>query len=157
MLLQHYNSINSLAVFQNNEIDRVFERVPGSNIPDPRVRGTYATLGGIQIVLLRNAEGLCLWSGGKCFNMTSVECDRAQAHDHVLLTIRVHNMVVSQIRYDRPLLDPPISGIASPFAVEEDYDFGLFLSNVCSDKERQNRMFRGAQSDSESPGADKGG
>jgi hypothetical protein len=55
------------------------------------------------------------------------------------ITIKSHEMIIFDDDYDE--IVPTFEMDMTPFAEDEDFDFGLFLENVSKDKSRQSRLF----------------
>jgi hypothetical protein len=58
-----------------------------------------------------------------------------------LLQVLSDGRVILQLTYLPPVLDPPLSADLTPFVEEEDFDFGVLLSNLSQDRGRQERIY----------------
>ena len=71
--------------------------------------------------------------------------DQKNSQGNISLRIidKIGNQVITELKYTKPKIIPPLEVDPTPFVEEEDYDYGLFLSNVVDDPDRKNRIYSG--------------
>lgn len=110
--------------------------------PD-RISGAYARVGDRLACLYRSCDRLFFSLDGKAIELgedTSAHFRRRG--ETRVLTVRREELTLIQWEYRLPPLDPPLEEDPTPFVEAEDFDFGLFVSNVVNDKARKDRIFR---------------
>ncbi len=118
--------------------------VSRGDVAEPhRISGAYARVGEHLACLYRCGDRLFFSLDGK---RTEVSEDAA-AHlrrrgEARVLTIRQGNLTLVEWEYRLPPVNPPLEEDPTPFVDAEDFDFGLFVSNVLNDGARKDRIFR---------------
>jgi hypothetical protein len=113
------------------------ERVPS------QLSGLFDEIGGKLVLLFRLNGILYLQIGHQRMAMDDHTIELQSANGYRILRFLSGRRVAFELRYDRPIIDPPLSEDPTPFVEEEHFDFGLSLANLSRDRGRQARMFSG--------------
>jgi hypothetical protein len=122
------------------------EFVPFSRSQEPErpvvpVSGTYGHIAGRRVMLFRLDGDLTLQIDGWRLPMENYTVTlRSENGNHVFQVSTIGGAILEWV-YAPPTIDPPLELDPTPFVEEEDFDFGLFLANVSSDRGRQDRSY----------------
>lgn len=128
----------------------------GEPVDFAAVEGTYARLGGRTVVFFRNGDSLGVAVDGNIYTVDDSlliiwRTIRESEYDSAILVRRGESELILshpesglvQLRYPSgPAEGPPLQEDPTPFISEEDWDLGLFISNVLSDEERRRSIYR---------------
>jgi hypothetical protein len=109
------------------------------------VTGQFGTLGDVTMVLYRSGDALFLRAGSEVLPLDdTVSASHHRTGDLRTLEISRGGEVRARAEYTLPppIVDPEED--PTPFAEEEDFDFGLFLATVANDPARRSRMYHPA-------------
>jgi hypothetical protein len=110
----------------------------GSEAPDiTEFAGSFPEVKGGLFVLYRHRGQVIFWAFGNEFvldGQTIVDVDGSGRNR--CLSIKTMGKSVSELEYEL-LNDGPIPGDLTPFIDDEDFDFGLFVSNISKDQDRR--------------------
>lgn len=146
MILQSFDHFDQIAQFDpvNGSLERGPRlKSPGAHAAD----GWFSDLGHVSVLLYREDGGLWLGVGEERFDLTGdsgivVRWQRGASTALLSITRGEEQCVV---RYP---VGPVVSADdPTPFAEDEDFDFGLFVANVLSDAERLERVRTAGQID----------
>lgn len=110
-------------------------------IPTGQFHGAAARLGDLDACLYRTGRELAFRVSEKVFALDSetvVELRRGTVN--LLLVVRKGSPVFTWT-YPAPVMDPSLEVDPTACVEEEDFDFGLFVSNVSKDPARKARLF----------------
>lgn len=125
-------------IVKYNEKSGEFEIV-NRNSPDvpENLDGSYEILGGVFVVLYINDQELYVGVGSNSFQMgNGLEISVKNDADNRLMTLTKNGAVLSTVQY-KILSENKFAGDTTAFIDDEDFDYGLFLSNISKDKGRQ--------------------
>jgi hypothetical protein len=94
------------------------------------------------VLLYRLADTLYLEIDGQQLPLDKHIVEVRPVNGRHLLRMLSDGRVVTELTYDLPQLNPPLSLDPTAFVEEEDFDFGLFLHNISHDLSRQMRPYR---------------
>jgi hypothetical protein len=140
ILLRSFDKYNRFADF-DPQTGQLRERSARSLGGPQRFQGFFTTLGGQRIALYRASDGIHVHCQDKDFELSRAHVDRRREGQQYLLDLSDANGSVVSVRYSPPALYPPLEMDPTAFVEEEDFDFGLLLSNISKDPVRQSRMF----------------
>lgn len=141
MLVQSHTVFNEVAEFDPET--GALEVFPRSIDERVEIRGHYAILSGVLVVLYRTGDGLNLrigstvLVGGELLSVT-----HARKVTDCRLSVTRSGVPPLEINYTVSLLDPPLALDPTPFVEDEDFDFGLFISNVLQSPTRRQQIYR---------------
>ena len=112
----------------------------------PAVHGHYGRLGDTLVLLYRMGADLYLRIGETVVlvdKTTSITYRRVKDHWELEVTDESTGDVTARVEYSlpEPIVAPEED--PTPFAEPEDFDFGLFISNVVNNAERMSLIYRG--------------
>jgi hypothetical protein len=143
MLLQSHQSFDTVAEYDpTTRTFTTFSRKaePGRASSGQR-SGVFDYLGERRVLLYRLAGVLYLEVDDQRIPMEGHVVEVHPVNGDRVLRVLANSTVVIELMYIPPHLDPPLSDDPTAFVEEEDFDFGLFLTNVSRDQERQARMY----------------
>lgn len=119
---------------------------PSSDSAAHAVQGHYGSLGGRPVLLYRDSGNLLLRVEGLVVPIdgtASISHSRTDNGSVLLVADNRTGETVDRLEYALP--DPVVAPEEdpTPFADPEDFDFGLFISNVANDAERRSIIYRG--------------
>jgi len=94
------------------------------------------------LILYREADVLHLRLDDTDFELTDdtrIELSRGDVN--VLTAVRGGTVLFS-LKYQPPVIEPPLEIDPTPFVEEEHFDFGLFVYNIMRDVDRRSRIYR---------------
>jgi hypothetical protein len=144
MLLQSHKSFNTMADY--DPVTGTFVTFSRSSEParaSGKKAGAFDDIGGKRALLFRLAGVLYLQVENQRMQMDDHAIELQSVHGRRVLQVFSDGKVVLELTYDPPILDPPRAMDPTPFVEEEDFDFGLLLSNLSRDRSRQSRMYTG--------------
>lgn len=145
MLLQSHNSFDTMADYDPVTGTLViFTRSADAAGASGEKAGAFDEIGGKRVLLFRLGGVLYLQVENQRMRMDDHAIELRSVNGRRVLQVRSNGKVVVELTYDPPLLDPPLSVDPTPFVEEEDFDFGLLLSNLSKDRSRQSRMYTGS-------------
>ncbi len=143
MLLQSHQVFDTIADYNpgTDEFVTFSRRCQPMRMTGP-ITGSFDHINGRRALLFRLAEILYL----------QIDSQRLSMEDHIvklrfengqrLLEVFTGDRVVLKLICTPPTLDPPLELDLTAFIEEEDFDFGLYLANVSSNRDRQARMYK---------------
>lgn len=143
MLLQYHDRFDIVAEF-DLETGRTELLPRPSSLPLTATEGWFSVLGGVFVLFFRHAGRLWLRVGDKTFDLDTeptVEW-RREGGMSILMVADDEGELVLRYRAG-PRSGPPLSDDSTPFVDEEDWDLGLFVSNVVLDEERSELVRNG--------------
>jgi hypothetical protein len=142
MLLQSHSSFGTLAELNETTGElKEFSRADARTGALNRIEGCFDVLGDQIVALYRLDEILFVLVGNKRLRLDECQIQLQSEGQMAKLFIVCRKGIALEVEYERRLLDPPLSQDPTAFAEAEDFDFGLFLSNVSRDCKRQERLF----------------
>ena len=102
-------------------------------------RGHYSRAGGQLTVFYRIDDSFYLWLTGRQWSAESSLIAWSNRGNESCLTVQDSSGIRAEIRYEVQPRDPRD---ITPFAEDEDWDFGLFVTNVLNSPERSGRIYR---------------
>ena len=140
MLIQYYERMDVIAEF-DPETGRLHPMPRPSHLPFSATDGWFSILDGTCVVFYRHRRRLWLRAGAELFALDE-NTALAWGADRGVSWFQVadsHRTIV--LRYPSgPPWGPPLSEDPTPFVHDEDWDLGLFITNVMSDEERRRRI-----------------
>ncbi|WP_445366009.1 hypothetical protein ACJJJB_07940 [Microbulbifer sp. ANSA001] len=136
--LQSNDKYNELAEYDHEEgtFTIVFRNGLGAKIPIKTV-GTFAILSTVFVALYKFGQELYVRVGGQCIPLTDdvivTVCGEVNSR---LLTIKKAGVEVTSLNYTLDV-SKIIPGDSTPFVEDEDFDFGLFVSNIATSSKRK--------------------
>ena len=144
MLLQNHGRFDVVAEFHpdTGRVD-LLARPTGLAVTD--TDGWFSILAGVCVVFFRRGGKLWLRVGDHAFDLDS-GAEIEWAGDGRISRLRVtdHETDVILNYPSGPPFGPLISDDPTPFVAEEDWDLGLFVSNVVFDDERRDLVRQGS-------------
>jgi hypothetical protein len=140
MLIQSFDRHSEVAEF--DPMSESIQTMARSSTLPTGLAGHYAHLDDALIVLYRDGHNLWLKFGDTRVPLhpsSRAEYYRAGARRSLRVQSDSKDL---QFTYHLKELDPPLSIDFTPGVEEEDFDFGLFISNVVNNPERQERLYR---------------
>ncbi len=138
--LQSKNEYDCLAEFDpaTGGLRKHSRRTLGVNAPDVKeIVGSFADIKSGLLVLFQSRGRIVFWASGKEFELdgqTIVDVHGSGCKKR--LTIKTNGAVVHDLDYELAN-DDAISDDPTAFVDGEDYDFGVFVSNISKDKDRR--------------------
>jgi hypothetical protein len=116
-----------------------------SGVNTRATHGHYCRLGDTSLVFYRSGETLLLRIGETVVpvdNNSSITYNRVKDRRVLEVTVKATSAIAARVEYalPKPVVAPEVD--PTPFAEPEDFDFGLFISNVASDPQRWSRIYR---------------
>jgi hypothetical protein len=144
MLLQSHKSFDTMADYDPATGTFVtFSRGAEPARASGQKAGAFDSIGGKRVLLFRLAGMLYFQVDSQRMRMDHYTIELRSVNGRQVLRVLSNGKVVLELTYDPPLLDPPLAEDPTPFVEDEDFDFGLFLSNLSRDRSRQSRMYAG--------------
>src|SRR5262245_57640157 len=141
MLLQSHQSFDTMADYDPATGTFVtFSRGAEPVRASGQKAGAFDSIGGQRVLLFRLAGVLYLQVDTQLMESDDHAIDLRSVNGHRLLCVLSDGKLVLKLPYAPPLLDPPLAVDPTPFAEEEDFDFGILLSNLSRDRTRQARI-----------------
>ncbi len=148
ILLQSMEKYDELIEF--DPISGVKRKISKKVQPDysgRAIQGSFSELGDHLIFLFRIDDNLHLIIDNKEVTLpVYIKVIRFEDISDGTISLKIidniSNKVVSELKYQKPNIYPPLNLDPTPFIDEEDFDYGLFLSNVLNDINRRNRIYR---------------
>lgn len=105
------------------------------------ISGTFGSVGKMQICVYRDNGIMYLQVAKQRIPLREVRAEIRQNGSSRTLLLWKENTLLWSSKY---FAGPPFLTDDDPtaFAEEEDFDFAIFLANVCSSRSRQERMYR---------------
>ena len=143
MLLQSHQSFDTVADYDptTGTFNTFSRKAEPGRVSSGHRGGVFDHLGGKRVLLYRLAGVLYLEVDGQRILMEGHVVEVHPVNGDRVLRVLADGTVVFELTYSPPHLDPPLSDDPTAFVEEEDFDFGLFLTNVSRDRERQARIF----------------
>jgi hypothetical protein len=146
VILRSFDEYDVLVSFspESGKIERTSQAELGTG-RELRVEGEYAYLGNVLVAVYRSEDQLYFQAQGQI-----VALDSSTTVDHQceggLCRLKVRQSgqggKVIQVDYLEPDLILPIEDDPTPFIDAEQFDFGLFVSNLAKDSDRCSRVYR---------------
>ncbi len=108
-------------------------------------QGHYSRLDDTLVVLYRDGGEVFLRIGSTLIRVddsTSVTCRHVEGRQMLEVTDSTTGDDVTRLEYTLPSPIVSPEDDPTPFAEPEDFDFGLFISNVANDPGRRSRIYR---------------
>ncbi len=146
MLLLFYDRYDTLAEFDpsTGRLEEFSRRAEPARATAP-LQGTYARVDGRLVSLYRQDDGTLVLRVDALVvpldTRSRIELLGSGRGRRVRVTR--DGRPVAEWHHEQPVLDPPLEEDPTPFVEEEHFDFALYLSNVASDSERCERLYRG--------------
>jgi hypothetical protein len=109
------------------------------------VHGHYGWLGDTLVLFYRNREALLLRIGASIApidNTTSITYNRVKDRRVLEVIDKATGAIAARLEYTLPKPVVAPEDDPTPFAEPEDFDFGLFISNIANDPQRRSRIYR---------------
>jgi len=111
------------------------------------IQGSFSELGKHLVFLFRIDETLHLVIDNEHIVLdNNIRIIRVSDKSDETITFMIidifSNETIIEIKYQKPNIYPALEFDPTPFVDEEDFDYGLFLSNVLNDVDRRNRVYR---------------
>ncbi|WP_204014234.1 hypothetical protein [Virgisporangium aurantiacum] len=116
------------------EVDR--ERSDAGRLP---VRGHYGRLDGAIAVFYRFEGDLFVWLRGRSWRATTSFLKWRRDGAKSQLVVSDGGGAKAAVAYET---ESGIEHDPTPFVEDEDFDFGLYVSNVLNDEERSSRIYQ---------------
>ncbi len=143
MLVQYHERFDVIAEF-DPESGRVQPLPRPDGLSPGGTDGWFAILGGVCVVFYRQAARLRLQIGGRTFDLDGDASVDWRVEDRTAVFTVTDESGQVMLRYTSgPSSGPWVSDDPTPFVEEEDWDLGLFISNVIFDEERSDLVRRG--------------
>jgi hypothetical protein len=110
-----------------------------ADLRETALRGHFAYIGGSVVVFYRLDDDLLLWLSGHAWHAASPLVSWSKEGSESCLTVQGDGGTRVQIKYQVEVRD---QDDPTPFAEEEDWDFGLYVINVLNDPLRRERIYR---------------
>jgi hypothetical protein len=145
MILKNHTTYDKMCEYDpvTGALTTFFLRVEPQRMPS-EISGFFDHLGGKLVVLFRLAGILYLQVESQRIPIDNHTVEVQTVHGHRVLRVLTNGKAELEIRYEPPIIDPPLSEDPTPFVEEEHFDFGLFLANLSRDRGRQARIFGGS-------------
>lgn len=144
MLLQYHNRFDIVAEFDpdTGQID-VLPRPQGLSVA--ATDGWFSLLSGVCVAFFRQAGQLRLRVGDRCFALDQDVSIEWHSDDNTSILKVADRDGEIALRYRTgPRSGPALPDDQTPFIDQEDWDLGLFVSNVMFDEERTELVRHGA-------------
>ena len=106
--------------------------------------GYYGLIGDTTVIFYRD-NGLYLRIGGTVVpvdDTVAVSHERDDGHHVLQAADVVSGLLIVRLEYRRPDPDIAPEDDFTPFVEPEDFNFGLFISNVANDRSRRSQIYR---------------
>lgn len=142
LILQSFDKFDVLAEFDPST-NTFFQHSKAENLslPPTTISGVFAQLGKTMMLLYRFNKQLYLQIADHKLEISNrVRASLIKA-DFCTLIIKSGEDIIFRLEYLPLVISPPLETIVTPFAEEEDFDFGLFVHNIINDPGRSLRVF----------------
>ncbi len=119
------------------------------------VYGHYGVLGDSLVLFHRRGDALLLGIGTTLVpvdNTISISYNRVKNSRVLEVTDSATHTIACRLEYDLPEPIVAPEDDPTPFADPEDFDFGLFISNVANDAQRRSLIYRDNEKRVSAPG-----
>ena len=144
MLLASHDRFDEMAVFNLSDgrltiLSRDEARASGMS----DVAGFFSALDGHTWIFFRDSAGTLFLKVDDVLLPLDEEthAKHVRGGSRCSLDVIRNGAVIQRFMYEIEPLDPPLELDPTPFVEEEDFDFGLFVANVCGSTERKEAIF----------------
>jgi hypothetical protein len=145
MILKRHTVFDTLAEFDPGlGTFSTFSRAGEPGRAAVQLSGAFDYLGDKCVLLFRLAGVLYVQVDNQPITLADHTIEVRSIDGHRVLRVLSDGEAVTELTYDPPIIEPPLSEDPTPFVEEEHFDFGLFLAHLSEDRGRQARVYGGS-------------